>query len=80
MVHTKLLANEKWISFGSCNITKKAFRQLSELNLFVPRCGSDFDRQLMESVAQEQSLSHCVRDFREVRYNRVLAWLEGFLV
>lgn len=80
MVHTKLLANEKWISFGSCNITKKAFRQLSELNLFVPRCGSDFDRQLMESVTQEQSLSRCVREYRTVRYNRVLAWLEGFLV
>ena len=34
----------------------------------------------MESVTQEQSLSRCVQEYRTVRYNRVLAWLEGFLV
>ena len=79
MVHTKLVANEKWVSFGSCNITKKAFRQLDELNLVLPR-GSETAEKLMDSVRAEHRLSRRVSDGREVRYNRLLAWLEGFLV
>lgn len=80
MVHTKLLVNDGYITFGSCNITKKAFRQLSELNLFVRRRDSDFERALLASVAENQALSHRVSDYREITYHRLLAWLEGFLV
>ena len=80
MVHTKLVANEKTVSFGSTNITKKAFAQLTELNLFVQRNGEIFPTQLMESVAENQCLARRVEDWREIRYNRLLAWLEGFLV
>ena len=79
MVHTKLVANESWVSFGSCNITKKAFRQLDELNCFLRR-GSDTAEQLMDSVRDEHGLSRRITDRREVRYHRLLAWLEGFLV
>ncbi|MBE6919354.1 MAG: phosphatidylserine/phosphatidylglycerophosphate/cardiolipin synthase family protein [Ruminococcaceae bacterium] len=79
MVHTKLVANESWASFGSTNITKKAFRQLSELNLFLPR-GSETAQQLMESVRENHALSCPVKDWRAVKYNGLLAWLEGFLV
>ena len=79
MVHTKLVASERWVSFGSCNITKKAFRQLDELNLFLPR-ESETAAQLMESVRENHGLSRAVADWRDVKYNRLLAWLEGFLV
>ena len=79
MVHTKLVASERWVSFGSCNITKKAFRQLDELNLFLPR-ESETAAQLMESVRKNHGLSRAVADWRDVKYNRLLAWLEGFLV
>ena len=79
MVHTKLVANEHWVSFGSCNITKKAFGQLDELNFFLRR-GSDTAEALMDSVRAEHALAWQVKDRREVRYNRLLAWLEGFLV
>lgn len=80
MVHTKLVANEKTVSFGSTNITKKAFAQLTELNLFVQRNGEQFPTALMESVAKNQQLARRVEDWRKIRYNRLLAWLEGFLV
>lgn len=80
MVHTKLVANEKTVSFGSTNITKKAFAQLSELNLFVQRNGEEFPAALMESVAENQRMARQVKDWREIRCNRLLAWLEGFLV
>lgn len=79
MVHTKLVANENWVSFGSCNITKKAFRQLDELNLFLPR-SSETAEELMENVRENHTLSHSVNDWRAVKYNCLLAWLEGFLV
>ena len=79
MVHTKLVANEEWVSFGSTNITKKAFRQLDELNLFLPR-GGETAQQLVASVRENHALSRAVTDWRDVSYNRLLAWLEGFLV
>ena len=79
MVHTKLVANESRVSFGSCNITKKAFRQLDELNLFLPR-GGDTAEALMASVRENHALSRTVKDWRQVKYNGLLAWLEGFLV
>ena len=79
MVHTKLVANEEWVSFGSTNITKKAFRQLDELNLFLPR-GGETAQQLVASVRENHALSRLVTDWRDVSYNRLLAWLEGFLV
>ena len=79
MVHTKLVANENWVSFGSTNITKKAFRQLNELNFFLRR-GSDAAEALMASVRENHALSRQVRCGRQVRYNALLAWLEGFLV
>lgn len=79
MVHTKLVANEEWVSFGSTNITKKAFRQLDELNLFLPR-GGETAQQLTASVRENHALSRAVTDWRDVSYNRILAWLEGFLV
>ena len=79
MVHTKLVATEDWVSFGSCNITRKAFRQLDELNFFLRR-GGDTAEALMDSVRAEHALSRRVTDRREVKYNRLLAWMEGFLV
>ena len=79
MVHTKLVANEKWVSFGSTNITKKAFRQLDELNLFLSR-GGETAQQLVASVRENHALSRLVTDWRDVSYTRLLAWLEGFLV
>ena len=79
MVHTKLVASESWVSFGSCNITKKAFSQLDELNLFLPR-GGETAQQLVASVRENHALSRAVTDWRTVKYNRLLAWLEGFLV
>lgn len=80
MVHTKLVANEKTVSFGSTNITKKAFGQLTELNLFVRRNGESFPVALMENVAENQRLARRVETWQELRYNRLLAWMEGFLV
>lgn len=79
MVHTKLVANEGWVSFGSTNITKKAFRQLDELNLCLPR-GDETAEKLMASVRENHALSRPVGDWQQVKYNSVLARLEGFLV
>lgn len=80
MHHTKLIATEREISLGSTNITKKAFRQLDELNLFVKNIPCPFVDALWESIRAEHALSAPVSDYRTIRYNPILAFLEGFLV
>ena len=80
MLHTKLVMNEKTISFGSTNITKKAFNQLDELNLFVPNDDSEFAKAMGESIAADIRISQPVTSADEVEHNRLMAWLEGFMV
>ena len=80
MLHTKLVMNEQYISFGSTNITKKAFEQLNELNLFVPNVDSEFQRTLLESITADIREAQPVASHREVEYNHLLAWMEGFMV
>lgn len=80
MVHTKLIANEKTVSLGSTNITKKAFGQLSELNLFFERPESAFVTRLLENIEENHRISERVGDYRKIKYNRLLAFFEGFLV
>ena len=80
MLHTKLVMNEKTISFGSTNITKKAFNQLDELNLFVPNGDSEFAKAMLESIAADIRIAQPVTSHREVEYRPLMAWLEGFMV
>ena len=80
MLHTKLMMNEQYISFGSTNITKKAFEQLNELNLFVKRGDSEFERDLLASIAEDLRTARRVEDPREIDYHRLTAFLEGFVV
>lgn len=80
MMHTKMVINEKMISFGSTNITKKAFGQLDELNLQIENVACPLRDALFESIADNQALAHKITDDKEIKYNRFLAFLEGFLV
>ena len=80
MLHTKLVMNEQTISFGSTNITKKAFNQLNELNLFVPNDDSEFAGSMRESIAADIRTAQPVTNHRDVEYRPLMAWLEGFMV
>ena len=80
MLHTKLVMNEQTISFGSTNITKKAFAQLNELNLFVKNIGSPFKRALDESISDDLRSARRVHTHREIHYHALMAFLESFLV
>ncbi len=80
MVHTKLLKSEKMLSLGSTNITKKAFSQLSELNLFVKQANGAFLEALDNAMAENYALSKKVTDLKQIKYNPIKAFLEGFLV
>ena len=79
MLHTKLVANEQVVSFGSCNITKKAFHQLDELNAFIKVQEKPLYDQLMQSV--EQTIAQAQPAAPDnIKYNSFTAFLEGFLV
>ncbi len=76
MIHAKVIMSEKELTVGSCNITKKAFRQLDELNLFR-KCESDnFTRALEESVEETIAEAVPVTKARQLRYSRLYAVIE----
>lgn len=80
MIHTKMIINDEYITLGSTNITKKAFNQLSELNLFVRNVKSDFQKEIIESVKENQEISKKIISYRDIKYNKLLAFIEGFLL
>ena len=80
MLHTKMVINDEYVSFGSTNITKKAFGQLSELNLFVKNVDSEFRRTLAADIEKNYAMAKKINDYKEIKYNRLLAFVEGFLV
>ena len=80
MLHTKLIATEKTVSFGSTNITKKAFCQLSELNLFLQNNGGALPVAILQNEKERMAEATRVSDYRKIRYNAPLAFLEGFVV
>lgn len=80
MAHTKLLRTETWLSFGSTNITLKAFKQLAELNLFVKNDKNPFACALNESVEKHFAIAEKVTDFNQITYDRLRTAVEGLLV
>ncbi len=80
MMHTKLILTEARVSLGSCNITKKAFRQLDEANVELPITDSRFCRTLLASLERELASSLCLYDAKEIQYRPLVARLEGLLV
>ena len=75
-----MVINDEYVSFGSTNITKKAFGQLSELNLFVKNVDSEFRRTLAADIEKNYAMAKKINDYKEIKYNRLLAFVEGFLV
>ena len=80
MAHTKLVYTEDWLSFGSTNITSKAFKQLAELNLFVKNEPCAFTDTLKQSVEENFALAKKVTEFKQIKYNRLKTLVEGLLV
>jgi phosphatidylserine/phosphatidylglycerophosphate/cardiolipin synthase-like enzyme len=80
MLHTKMIITENFISFGSTNITKKAFHQLDELNLFVKNKPFDFCDAVYADVQYNLAKAQRITSHRDVNYRRWVAFLEGFLV
>ena len=80
MLHAKLLMSEKEIILGSCNITKKAFHQLDELDLCIEREGSGLEEQVEESVRKIIEESARVDGDSPPPYSRMLAAFEGILM
>lgn len=78
MLHAKLLMSEKVISVGSCNITKKAFKTLDELNLLTENDGSCFAGEVRDSVKTTLSESKEFTD--SVKYDPCRAFLESLIM
>jgi len=71
--------SEKTLSLGSTNITRKAFGQLDELNLTLD-ADSPTAAEVKADIAREMAAAVHVESAGDVRYRRLMAWLEGFVV
>jgi len=80
MVHTKLVANEKRISFGSANINKNAFHQLSEVNLVLSNTDAPLQQRLNASAAHTHSISREISHWEEISYRPLIARIEQILI
>ena len=80
MLHTKLIMSEKTLSFGSCNITKKAFHQLSELNLFLKNENCSIISEFRKSIEENALLCERIDSYEKIKFNKLLAVVESFLV
>ena len=80
MLHTKLIASEKTVSFGSANITKKAFSQLDELNLALPNSTSDFCHTLFSAMDAELAEAEPIAHASDIKYRKLIALFEGLIV
>lgn len=80
MLHAKLVMSEKTIGMGSCNITKKAFFQLDELNCFLPNDEGAFAGAVRSSVEDTVCSAMRVTNLATLKHSRLLALLEGLLM
>ena len=80
MLHTKLIATEKQISFGSTNLTKKAFGQLDELNLFLKNVDCPFVQRLFSSMEENHALAQRISSPKDIKYNPLWAAMESLFV
>ena len=80
MVHAKLVMNESTISLGSTNITKKAFSQLSELNVFIKNDSAPTARDVRASLEENYAEAKVIKDAEGISYHSIKAFIEGFLV
>lgn len=78
MLHAKLLISEKTLSLGSCNITKKAFGQLDELNFLTSNGNSDFSATVADSVEAVFAMSEKLKE--GAKYDPIMAALESILM
>ena len=79
MLHTKAMISDSVITLGSTNINKKAFKQLSELNIFIKN-EDTIRTALITSVQENIALSQRIDFPEQLRYNKFNALCEGMLM
>ena len=80
MLHTKLIMSEKTVSFGSANITKKAFSQLDELNFSLPHTADGLCTALASVMDTELAAAEPIARGSDIPYRPLIALFEGFIV
>ena len=80
MLHAKLLMSEKQITVGSCNINRKAFTQLDELNILTANDGSAFARSVRRSVKRSFDEAREISSRDGAKYRRIPAAFEMLFI
>ncbi len=80
MVHAKVLINEKVLSLGSCNINRKAFCSLDELNLFWPNDSNSFASSLRENIESLFQKAILIKSRQQLHINWLWAAAEHIIM
>ena len=80
MLHTKAMISDNFLTLGSTNINKKAFKQLSELNLFIEGEQSEFRNALIDSINENIAISKKITNIEEIKYRKFKALGESILM
>lgn len=80
MVHSKVIITDDTITIGSCNIAKKSFSSLSELNLIVKNNDSKFCKEVIKSVLENIALASRVQSYQELKFNLIFAIMEELFI
>lgn len=80
MVHTKMIVTEKEITIGSTNITNKSFNVLSELNIFIKNENCELTNLLFESIKINIEQSKIISSYKDIKYNKLIAFIHGLIV
>lgn len=74
MLHTKLIISDGTVSVGSCNMSRKAFRVLDELNVVTDR--PSFVREILHDTERFFADAERADSADAIRYNTFVAFVE----
>ncbi|MBR4163943.1 MAG: phosphatidylserine/phosphatidylglycerophosphate/cardiolipin synthase family protein [Solobacterium sp.] len=76
MSHTKLVCTDQMISFGSANMTRKAFELLGETNILIRNDDSPLAKSVREFIQDEKNNATEIQGNKDLTYSSLRVFIE----
>ena len=77
MSHTKLVCTDQMISFGSANMTRKAFELLGETNILIRNDDSPLAKSIREFIQDEKDNATEIQGIKDLTYSSLRVFIEN---
>lgn len=77
MSHTKLVCTDQMISFGSANMTRKAFELLGETNILIQNDDSPLAKSIREFIQDEKDNATEIQGIKDLTYSSLRVFIEN---